>query len=427
MASDKKIVGRARALRGRIGRHVTQRGVALIAVAGALAMLGALTTEFTTDADVEYEAAKNSQDEMRAHFLARSGVNLARLVIKVQTDIIDRFRNQIGDVQISDYVGLLIGAFCGSKDEVKSLEEMLVGTSTGGLKGLGLSEGQCGVEIGSDDGKINVNCVEQLARARVLQTQLEAMFYSAAYDEIFDQPDAEGYRRDRETQAAAIIDYIDTGSGSYGARGSAEAYGYENLRDSYKPKDNLIDTIDELRLVRGIDDRFWTLFGSAFTVYGQCTQNLGAIRDPNAMMAVIIAAAKDPDDPVLRDPVKLWKLAVFALTACSYGQCSKTVDFAKLVSDPVGTVAGGAGGEDDSGGSAAGAISSQLPEGVEIDQAKLDQVARVGERITYRVEASAAIGRVQKKITAVWHKGKTRQNNRPNDASPGAWVYWKEE
>ena len=52
-------------------RHFTQKGIALIVVAGALVMLGVVTSEFTTDADIEYEAAKNAQNDMRAHFLAR--------------------------------------------------------------------------------------------------------------------------------------------------------------------------------------------------------------------------------------------------------------------------------------------------------------------------------------------------------------------
>ena len=39
-------------------------------------------------------------------------------------------------------------------------------------------------------------------------------------------------------------------------------------------------------LVRGVDDRFWTLFGDQFTVYGNCTVNIGAVDDPKLIAAI---------------------------------------------------------------------------------------------------------------------------------------------
>ena len=58
--------------------------------------------------------------------------------------------------------------------------------------------------------------------------------------------DAEGWRRDRATQAAALIDYIDRDRAGFGQPGTMEEYGYETLDDRYRAKNNYIDTVSEL-------------------------------------------------------------------------------------------------------------------------------------------------------------------------------------
>src|SRR5262245_57467255 len=94
-----------------------QRGIALVAVLSAIAVIAVITTEFTSDTGIDLQAAANARDEMRAHFLARSGMNLSRLVIKIQKDGIDKNRKQLGDLQLADYLPMMIGAFGGGKDE----------------------------------------------------------------------------------------------------------------------------------------------------------------------------------------------------------------------------------------------------------------------------------------------------------------------
>src|SRR5688500_10372109 len=99
----------------RTRRHFSQRGIALVAVLSAIAVIAIVTTEFTYNTGIDFAAAANARDEMRAHFLARSGMNLSRLVVKVQKDVFDRYRKYLGDVQLADYLPLMIGAFGGGK------------------------------------------------------------------------------------------------------------------------------------------------------------------------------------------------------------------------------------------------------------------------------------------------------------------------
>src|SRR5262249_30201697 len=61
-----------------------QRGVALVAVMLAIAIVLVFANEFGTSTSVDLMAAANYRDQMRAHFLARSAINLSELVIRVQ-------------------------------------------------------------------------------------------------------------------------------------------------------------------------------------------------------------------------------------------------------------------------------------------------------------------------------------------------------
>lgn len=420
-----------------------ERGIALIVVTMALVFLVATTVEFGTNTNVDLAAAANARDDVRAHFLGRSGINLSRLIIEIQTRILDsdQVRSRIGDVQIAQFAPLFVSAFGGSPDEVKAMSALLGGTQGEALKGLGVSAGTFDIAISTEDGKINVNCAGgNIETQGAIKAQLDALLYFEAFNPIFEKPDAEGWQRDRDTQVKAIIDYIDRGRGRYDGGSSPEAYGYDTLRDDYEAKNNYIDSIGEIKQIRGVDDRFWTLFGGQFTVYGSCKINLGAVKDPKLLASVIFLAAKNPDDPILRDANKLWALARMVIEARNFGLFfNQTKEFADFVKDPAAALAGmGLDPSSPDAAAAAGALGAgnlitllQQVEGVELDQTKLDQIAEIGPRQTYRIEVTAQIGsprrRTIKKMTAIWDTDIVPQNARSQQpGSRGAWVYWQE-
>ncbi|HUS63947.1 MAG TPA: hypothetical protein VMZ28_05350 [Kofleriaceae bacterium] len=419
-----------------------QRGIALMAVVTALAILGAVVAESTTDTVVDATAAANARDEMHSEFLTRSGANLTQVIIRLQTDLVDKYRKELGDFQLADYAGMFMGAFGGGAEEVDAMAQMLGGFRGDAIKGLGVSVGRFDVAISTDDGKININCASERleeTQRKTLKAQLEALFYFEAFDPIFENPDSEGWRRDRATQAAALIDYVDPGKDQFGVPGAQEDYGYETLEDRYAPKNNYLDTVGELKQVRGIDDRMWALFGDQFTVYGDCKVNIGAVADPKLIAAILFLAAKNPDDPVVKDPQKLWALASFIIEARGLGLIfDDLAAFADLVKDPMGGL-GSAFSETASatGGSSTlpSSVSGLQIEGLELDTQKLGQVARSGPRRTYRVEVVATVPRGEegngmeyiRRLTAVWDTKTQNQNMRDQNYAKGAWVYWRED
>ena len=429
--------------RSRVRRR-KQRGVALIIVLICIAVTLTLTSQFGTSTNVDILQTANYRDQMRSHFLARSSMNLSELVIRLQQRI-DNIKELRGSVQITDFADQVMLAFCGTPEEVNAA----VGLTTADASGLGADIGTCGGvgQITTEDDKLNVNCLNgNDATAATFKSALDALVFFNAYDPVFEEADAEGWRRDRNQQVSAIADYIDTLTLKLRERGTTEDYGYESLKDPYKAKNNYIDTIGEVKMARGVDDRFWSLFGSSFTAYGACKLNLSALSNSQLIAAVLYLAAKNPQDPVVTDPRKLFALAGFVARSKQFGEQFTTVDdFVEFVKSPTAAIQALAGQQSMAGSAASQAVSSGIPGaadvvGLELDKAKLGQMAVAGPRRTYRVQAWGEIERKQKKadgtpvfpairstINGVWDTKVVIQNVRKAPAPKGAWVFLRED
>jgi general secretion pathway protein K len=428
----------------------SERGIALMTVMIAIAITLVITNEFGQSTNTDMIAAANYRDEMRAHFLARSAQNLAELVIQVQMQV-DKARKQIGPMQITDYADQLILPFCGTAEQVQDA----IGFSVSDVEGLGADIGTCGFDgaFETEDNKINLNCANSPTMAPIIKSALDALVYFPAYDPIFEEADAEGYRRDRQTQVNALLDYIDRdttrGVAAPGVAGGGEDYGYESLKDRYEAKNTYVDTLDELKLVRGVDDRFWSVFGNQFTIYGDCKINLAAVTDPQLIAAVLmLSVAKDKQNqPTYLDPRKLFALAGIVAKAKQFGESfEKVEEFVNFVKDPTNAITAIAGSGGLAGSAASQALTSGLglqpgeKVGLEIDPKLLGQIATFEPRRTYRVKAYGEIERKQKNadgtplfpsirktITGVWNTRVVPSNVRKPQNFRGTWQFLRED
>ena len=200
--------------------------------------------------------------------------------------------------------------------------------------------------------------------------------------------------------------------------------------------------------MRGVDDRFWQLFGPAFTVYGGCKTNLSALTNTQLIAAMLYLAAQNPNDPVLQNPQKLFTLAGLVAKAKQFGMTFTTLDdFVEFVKDPASQLGSLAGETSMAGSAASAALGAGIPGlaggeklGLVLDKNKLGQIATAGPRRTYRVQAWGEIERKQKNadgspvfppirstITGVWDTKVVLQNVRKPPQPRGAWVFLRED
>jgi general secretion pathway protein K len=106
-----------------------QRGVALLLVLVGLAVLALLCQENRYNSIVELRLATNARDEMRAHYLAKSGIGLSRLLL--------RFQKQMDQIQIPNLGGLLSSFMGGGAGGMGGgLAGLLGGGAAGGVPGM---------------------------------------------------------------------------------------------------------------------------------------------------------------------------------------------------------------------------------------------------------------------------------------------------
>ena len=453
------------------------RGVAMLIVITWLAMMIALVGEFTFGTNVDAAQAANARDELRAHYMARSSVNLSRLLIKIQQRFVEPVMGQaqkmlqsamgsgaggasgsstpsapagLGiSLRVTDYSDLLMGFFSGSKDEVSSLGG-LIGLDISQAKGLGMKSGRFDAEITIEDGKIDLNCgagidslnVSTKPRQVNVFRLLAGLTYSPRYDRMFSDSDNKGQFATRLDVARALIDWADVDEQMFSPEGAAAAedYRYDADKDKYKAHDNRYDSLEEIKQVRGVTDEFLEAFGPYLTVYPgsdpqkNCRLNLGGISNrlggggcaPLVMGLIRAAAIGDPAkaataDPTILDDAKLFPLATILCDRASAGGFDSLDTFMQVLAKPESAVMA----EDPR----YRVLQGMRP--VTLDRAALDAVAFVGPARSYKIVATGEAGKVKKKITVIVDTGKTLENpmtqNVQAEQAAGVLQYWREE
>jgi general secretion pathway protein K len=433
------------------------RGVALILVLTTIAILTSIGVDFSYGSRVNLRLAENARDELRAYYLARSAVNLSRLLLHFQRQL-DQTGGAIankllpqgtpapapapgagvpprtpGPVPTPATPGNNLGirlwevlpidsnvmtALLGGGD----LAALGVDQSSAGrrenapLKAPGAApmhsfggfDGSFGSKIEDENSRINVRALDGLGDTpRAIYTQLMAMIGDPKYDFIFDEPDANNDRVRREDVIVAMKDWIDidengsaidpsiiTGNPFVNASGD-ENSAYDRYEPRYKAKNASSDSLAELYMVRGVNDRFMAAFGDRLTVWlgrdGKLNINSD---DPLQMITNIKAAAKNPNDPRLLNP-KLLETVLQAITM------KKMFSFFGL--------------------SAADFVKTLQDSGIEVNPVLTIPTAPgnflTSTSDTFRIVATGHVGRTDKRLTAVVRY----------DDQLGKLLYWKED
>jgi general secretion pathway protein K len=294
-------------------------------VLGAITIMVVMLAEFQDDASAEFASATATRDSVQAEYLARSAVNLSRLLIAAEptmrqaiTPLLALMGRTPPQLPVWLYADRLLGVF-NDKEASKDFADMsMLDLSQG--KNLGLKGGRFEVVIVDEDSKINVNmgASNEIAHIR-LARQLMGRIAPMQYDALFSRHDATGNTNDRLTTCAALIDWADSDEQLYScdvtstpSSNAVEDGFYQLLPKPYRRKNAPYDSLEELHMVRGIDDDFWATFVDpeptdptkrAMTVWGQGTINVNTANAATLLAMVCSGAVQGTE--LCTDPAQM--------------------------------------------------------------------------------------------------------------------------
>jgi hypothetical protein len=405
-----------------------QEGAALLSVVVVIAIIATTAADFAYNSEVDLAASANARDDLRAHYLSRSAMNLSRLLLRVQERFIEPNRQFFGgmDLQIADYAPFLISAF--NNREGAEMLGSLIGVDTAAIKGLGVDVGSFDLEMESLDGRLNVNCGGGLntgdPKVARFAASLAAMMLPTRYNRLFEEPDENGQYADRLEVMRALVDWADQDNVMFGSS-AAEDYRYNAGKDPYEIKNQYYDTLEELRLVKGIDDDFMAAFGDSLTVYGDCKVNVN-LADAPMIAALIVQNASVPNDPALTwENLSLLTRYVLQIRGTLNGFPDAKA-FIQAVETPTAAVAVAFAWDPASAQQQGGNLPPVL--GVKLNPTTLNESMVVGgARRIWQLTATAKVGRIQKKIKAVWDMKLISMQSSKHNLGPGGYLYWREE
>jgi general secretion pathway protein K len=341
------------------------RGVALILVLTTIAILTSIGVDFSYQSRVSLKLAENLRDETRAYYMAKSAVNLSRLLLHFQKQV-DQLGGQLTQgltqmlnigkppapavqppvkgaagpavsgasapassslgirlweilpIDSNAFSGLLQGVVSGVDAKAPETESAPAAVPSGKPQthyAFGSFDGSFHAKIVDENSRINVQALDGLQTAPLATLiQLRAMMSDPKYDFIFDEEDANRDRVRRDDVILAMKDWIDidetgsafdpTNSAHPFANGfSDENSAYDRYDPRYKAKNSKFDSLEELYMVRGVNDRFMAAFGDRLTIWPDINTKLNInTDDPLQMLTNILIAAQNTNDPALRDP-----------------------------------------------------------------------------------------------------------------------------
>lgn len=321
-------------------RKKSQRGVALLMVLIALTILGAMTADLMESSDVYVATTRNYRDSTRAEYLARSGVNLSRLLLSFQ-----RVTGQTLNFPFWQYADMAIGMFVDSEGGGLA---GLVGLDMSGAKGVGLGEGDMDLEVRivDEDSKLNVNLANEGRRKNLMVEQLTQMMAPVEYDPLFQRQLDGGDYVERQEIICEMVDWGDPDETLCDGSGSEDPSFYQTLEQPYERKNAPFDSLEELHMVRGIGDDFWAAFVDpdpddpdrrVMTVWGKGKINVNTA-PPAVLFPIVCMVSTDESgvspcmDPMQR--INLLQILQGVVLYRTFMPFSSAKDFIQAVENP---------------------------------------------------------------------------------------------
>ena len=338
-----------------------EQGVALVLVLTIVTVITVFVAELSSNTSSAFQVAVSERDRLKAEYIARSGLNLTRLLIAKEPDIrrivapmysmlLGHGPPQLNVWSFADNLLMPFSNYGSAKSQAKA-----VGVDFSQMEGLVDTGGTFEVISLPENSMMNLSkplfWTGDEAR-NSLAMQLYALLggyqSQSPYDALFNKVDPDGQLTSRIDVIAAVIDWwdddlertvFDPGSSKVSSSGSEDDI-YSRYPEPYRAKNAPYDTLEELRMVRGFTDDFWATFVEPdpddprrrqVTIYGSGAVNPNEAR-PEVLWSRVCSFMTTA--PLCQDPMQRQAFIQLFATARSFlpvGLFERPDDFLKFM------------------------------------------------------------------------------------------------
>ncbi len=218
-----------------------QRGVVLITVVLVIAVLSVIVVDFIYSTRVSYEMFSNSAEGVKAGHIAKSGVKVAKSVIG---------KKVLEDIPVRGMMKQFITSEKGPGGWTLSVNSFPAGTGIISLK------------LYDERSKINLNALVDQQTNRVdfqVRTQLIELLRIVGVKE-----------EKSDLFIASLVNWLDRPGkniiNDQDPEGATAAH-YTALENPYYIKDGMLDSLEEIKMIHGMNDALFSKVGRYLTVY----------------------------------------------------------------------------------------------------------------------------------------------------------------
>lgn len=254
-------------------------GSVLIIVLWVIGLLGMFVMAFAFDMHIEARIVSTWRKKLKAEYLARAGIELARMTLLETAD------PEVTNPEVSGYVAK-------GSDSERRAATVALARGGGAELARDLGEGRVVVHLRPENARINLNSLINVNDRQQTYELWEPLFETAGVP--FDQ---------RDVLIDCLMDWVDQDELTH--LSGVESEYYQRLTPPYQCKNALPDTVDELVLIKGFNEfipsssqtvyeavsRFLTTYADDRTI------NINAV-DHNTLMAFLGLDAQLADEIV---------------------------------------------------------------------------------------------------------------------------------
>ncbi len=383
-----------------------ERGVALLMVLLMLAVLSSTLLDFSYQTRGEITAAKNAREEVQAEYLARSAIEIQRLLVMAWSQS-SADQLGLGLEQVSQVLELILNT--------GDLSGVVGGASSAfNATGLGQLPGALLMPPPQEESnKINLNA-KDFAKRQTVFTKLRDALTDERYQELFTK-DAQLVPDPAGEFAGSVLDWSDRDTTLFGGSGPEnDPYGLQE--DAYQKKDTPFYSVDELHLVWGVgDDLFYTL-ADGVTIYGNGGGEVDIVKGaPVFLRSALCSCLATPNDVALvcgttPAPIDIFIQAILPLRTLFPLMGIRSWQNFTTLQDTLGSL-----------GASLGPVAAMLPQLPDISWAPACQGVTFGAKATvYTLRGASQVGDVRVRLRAVLDLTLDRQTG-------GRLLYWRVE